>query len=453
MSSKKMNQRSQIKRGKTKRSEDKMDKAMSDIKKIGIISCCLVAVLLVVGIFVNPKESYAADFLTQVPEQFTSVMSTGEGNYQMLIEGNVYVDEANPSVNNYIQLPKNFSGQEADGTFISYIYCMDRRMAMESGKLYVKGNSVKIQNDIAPERNGIEELDVTADYPGLIYILQNHERLGGNAEQNYYYTQIAVWWYVDRANGLSDGKNYKKEDGTIDDTIETSYEYKYEKNEYGELTDYKFLNNLSVLDKQMLNNNSIGKSIEQLVTEAEHNEGLYPIDQGSHDITIDQNNITYTVTNDYVETSLIRPVSSNANFESYAVIINNAAGNVEVVDENNNLLDTSSISSTQAFKLRIPIDQLNNQTFRANITVIAYFKDWYDAYIYNPPEESGLQRALLGRIEKNSTPTTLDLEAPSINVPDTNSTSYIVYGIGALIIIAGIVLIVMAKGPKNAKKK
>ena len=62
MSSKKMNQRSQIKRGKTKRSEDKMDKAMSDIKKIGIISCCLVAVLLVVGIFVNPKESYAAGF-------------------------------------------------------------------------------------------------------------------------------------------------------------------------------------------------------------------------------------------------------------------------------------------------------------------------------------------------------------------------------------------------------
>ena len=69
------------------------------------------------------------------------------------------------------------------------------------------------------------------------------------------------------------------------------------------------------------------------------------------------------------------------------------------------------------------------------------------------PDDSNAQKALLGKVERPSTQTSITLQVPTINVPDTNSTSYIVYGIGALIIIAGIVLIVMAKGPKNAKKK
>ncbi len=450
--SSKMSSKRQIKRSKEKRSQDKMDKAMNDVKKIGIISCCLIAVLIVIGIFIDTEESYAADFLVPVPEQFTSVISVGQGNYQILIEGNVNMNEENPSVYNYIQLPKNFSGQTADGKFISYIYCMDRRLEMESD-IYVKGNSVKSLSDIAPETNGIEALDVTADYPGLIYILQEHERLGGSAEQNYYYTQIAVWWYVDRANGFDDAVNYKKEDGTSDTAIETSYEDKYEKNDLGEATNYKFLNNLSVLDKKMLENNSIGQSIKQLVVDAKAHESDYTGDKGSIDINIDESNITYTMNNDYVETSLVRPTSSNSTFESYSVQVNNAVGNVEIVDENNNLLDASSISATQGFKIRIPISELNGDAFKANITIAGYFKDYYDAYIYNPPEGSGLQRALLGQIERQSASTSLDLEAPSIDVPDTASTSYLVYGIGALVIIAGIVLIVVARKPKNAKKK
>ena len=185
MSSNKMSSRAQVKKTKNQKVTDKTDKAMGDIKKIGIVSCCLIAILIVIGIFINTEESYAADFLVPVPEQFTSVISVGQGNYQILIEGNVNMNEENPSVYNYIQLPKNFSGQTADGKFISYIYCMDRRLEMGSD-IYVKGNSVKSLSDIAPETNGIEALDVTADYPGLIYILQEHERLGGSAEQNYY---------------------------------------------------------------------------------------------------------------------------------------------------------------------------------------------------------------------------------------------------------------------------
>ena len=100
----------------------------------------------------------------------------------------------------------------------------------------------------------------------------------------------------------------------------------------------------------------------------------------------------------------------------------------------------------------MPISELNNETFKANITINAYYKDYYDAYIYKT-DNINAQRALLGQIEKQSASTSLNLEAPTIPAPDTASTSYLVYGIGALVIIAGIVLIVVAKRPNNAKKK
>ena len=110
--SSKMNQRSQIKKSKTKRSEDRMEKAMNDVKKIGIISCCLVAVLLVIGVFIDADESYAAGFLEQLPDSFYSGMTTES---QHLISD--------------ISLPREFYGTSGNDR-LSYIYCMDHRLGM-----------------------------------------------------------------------------------------------------------------------------------------------------------------------------------------------------------------------------------------------------------------------------------------------------------------------------------
>lgn len=432
MSSKKMNQRSQIKRGKTKRSEDKMDKAMSDIKKIGIISCCLVAVLLVVGIFVNQNESYAAGFLQQLPDSFYSGMTTEK---QILISD--------------ISLPKEFYGTNGNER-LSYIYCMDHRLGMmgatpekpELAHLYEKGNSVK-------DTYSLDTSGRSATYNGLIYILQN-DYITGDGAKDYYLTQLAVWWYLDRANGFDDEHNYTSYDLS---SATTSEDGKYD--EYG---NYALYNNLSAADKDaIVADTTYGQYVVNLVEGAVANQNSYNEDLGSQDIIIDTNSITYTMHNDYLETSVIRPTSSNTSFESYSVQINSSVGNVEMLDENGNPISANNISATQGFKLRVPISEVQAENFKANITVTGYFSNLYDAYVYNPnpKDHSGveLQRALLGLIERPSAPTTIDLEAPVINVPDTNSTSYIVYGIGALIIIAGIVLIVMAKGPKNAKKK
>lgn len=438
MSSNKMSPRTQVKKNKNQKITDKTDKAMSDIKKIGIISCCLIAILIVIGLFVDTEESYAADFLASVPDQFTSKVSDPSTGMQTLIR--------DTETDNYISLPKEFSGTTADGTFISYIYCMDRRLGMPNNHLYTKGNSVKAQSDIAPD---IATINTTADYPGLLYILQNHGRLGGNAEENYYYTQIAVWWYVDRANGFADDTNYSITTGEpVTDIIEDSFDDKYDDNDKD-----RFINNLSVLDKQMLNRNAMGQTIKQLVDEAVANEGNYPQNSGIQDIIIDQSAISYTMSNNYVETSVIRPTSNNINFDSYSIQINDAVGNVEIIDENGNPLDPSSISASTGFKLRVPLADVASTNFKANITITGYFKDYYDAYIYNP-ENNNAQRALLGQIEQPSISTALNLEAPTIDTPDTSNNSFLVYGIGALIIVTGIILIIVAnKNQRNAKKK
>ena len=457
--SSKMSSKRQIKRSKEKRSKDKMDKAMSDIKKIGIISCCLIAVLLVVGIFIGPKESYAAGFLQQLPDSFKSGMSD---------EGKALISD--------IYLPNEFYGVTSSGERLSFIYCMDRRLGMIGNHTYVKGNSVKTASVL----DGSSD-NRTSDYPGLIYILQNDEPTS-DSSTNYYITQLAVWWYIDRANGFDDNQNYTSYDLSSKTTSEDG------KFDGG---NYKFYNNLSAADKKAIKADSTyGQIVVNLVEGAVANENSYLVNNGNQDVIVDTNSITYTMTNDYVETSLIRPISSNSSFESYTVQINSSVGNVEIVDEFDNPIASNSISANQGFKLRVPITDVQNENFKVNITIVGYFADLYDAFIYNPNPtyhevqvgftedytetdctSSGntvgenaegekiclvhteLQRALLGLIERPTTPLTFDLEAPTIETPDTDSTSYLVYGIGALIVIAGIVLIVVAKRPNDAKKK
>lgn len=430
--SSKISSRTKVKQTKNNRNEAKFDKAMNDVKKIGILSCCLIAILLVVSIFINPNESYAAGFLEQLPDSFYSGMTT---ETQHLISD--------------ISLPKEFYGTSGNER-LSYIYCMDHRLGMigatsekpELAHLYEKDASVK--STFALGNTGR-----TATYNGLIYILQN-DSITGDGATDYYLTQLAVWWYLDRANGFDDNYNYTSYDLA---TATTSEENKYDSH-----GNYTFYNNISAYDKDVIAaDDTYGTTIVNLVEGAVANQNNYNEKLGSTDINVDTANITYTINDNYVETSIIKPTSSNTTFESYSIQINDSVGNVEILDENNNPISANNINANQGFKLRVSLDELQDENFKANITIVGYFSNWYDAYVYNPNppnhESLNLQRALLGRIERPSAPTTINLEVPTIPVPDTNSTSLLIYGVGALIIIAGIVLIVVARKPSNAKEK
>lgn len=416
----KMSSKRQIKRSKEKRSKDKMDKAMSDIKKIGIISCCLIAVLLVVGIFIGPKESYAAGFLTEVPDKFISHVVNGD-NVTQTINNNLIPG---------IGLPWEFSGYEAivdengeisdtdgntysKGSEISFIYCTDRKKGQASNIIYSKGGSVKGQISLDSQNN-------VNSYPGLIYIILNDNIVENNnltipsgqtAEtMNYYLAQVAIWYYIDEVNG----------------------------------TDYNF----TADEKNTINSSAYGTIINNLVTGAKEYQSYSTLESY---ITVDESNISYSIMGDYIETSVITPIGSNSYFENYGVQVDDSSSNIEILDANGNPV-TGLINANEGFKVRIPVSSTQNNDFNLPITIVGYFSNNYDAYVY-VPNNSEAQRALLGKLERVSTPTTFYLKAPTLNVPDTDSTSYLVYGIGALVLIAGIVLIVVAKRPNDAKKK
>lgn len=416
--SSKMSQRTQIKKSKTKRSEDKIDQAMKDVKKIGIISCCLIAVLIVVSIFINPKESYAAGFLTSVPDKFISEVVNGDNNPQPV----------NNNLITGIGLPWEFSGYEAinaeDGEFsdadgkyskgneISFIYCTDRQKGQASNIIYTKGGSVKGQISL-DSRNTMNS------YPGLVYIILNDNIVENNSlrvpenqtvdSMNYYLAQVAIWYYIDEVN--QDDYNFTQEEKTIIDSDPT----------YGPI-------------------------IKNLVDGAKAYQDTTSVDNY---ITVDESNISYSIIGDYIETSIITPVGSNSYFDNYSVQLADTTSNIEILDVNGNPV-TGLLNANEGFKVRIPVSSTQNNDFNLPITIVGYFSNSYDAYVYIP-DNSEAQRALLGKLERVSTPTTFYLKAPTIPTPNTSSTSFLVYGIGALIIIAGIVLIVVAKRPKNAK--
>ena len=429
--SSKMSSKRQIKRSKEKRSLDKMDKAMNDVKKIGIISCCLIGILIVIGIFVNNEESYAAGFLTEVPDKFISEVNdyngkpAAPGNMHILIKGTDAYSDIN------ISLPWEFSGYEAildengeisdnngnkynKGNEISFIYCVDRKKQMASNLIYTKGESVKGQISL-------DSQNIINSYPGLVYIILNDNIVeknklsipyGDTAEaMNYYLAQVAIWYYIDEVNG----------------------------------NDYNF----SQDEKTVINSDpTYGPVIKNLVEGAKAYQDTTSTDNY---ITVDESNISYSIIGDYIETSVITPIGSNSYFENYSVQADDSTSNIEILDTNGNPV-TGLINANEGFKVRIPVSATQNNDFNLPITIVGYFSNNYDAYVYIP-NNSEAQRALLGKLERVSTPTTFYLKAPTLNVPDTDSTSYLVYGIGALVLIAGIVLIVVAKRPNDAKKK
>ena len=515
--SSKISSRTKVKKTKANRNEAKFDKAMSDIKKIGIISCCLVGVMIIASLFINPNESYAA-VVEELPETFSSVMepenaSGGPGTLAHYIS---YGDTT-------VTTPRAFYGMiDTDGnstydTRLANIYCMDRRLLMESDVIYQKDQSV-----IDP--------DLAVKYPGLIYIIENGDTLPeyilNNVDEDeqgtliYYINQLIVWWYIDIVNGYSTGPTDPGRD-----------------EEYSGPAAHPYVNNLSVLEKTaIINDTTYGPYIQQMLTNAMN----YVAGTTTPSLnTIDTSTITYTMTDEYIETSPIS-ITSNAstNFINYIVNTNNA--NITVLNESG--IEQTTFSPNERFKLRIPMTEVVDYKINLQVSISGNFSV-HNAYFYTAQSNpSNYQRALLGQIinetiadeiplefeiptgrviisKQNSetgegisgavlsitdktgkevyryettgedvdltlpvgtytitetvipegynvevTTTTFEItegettevvikNTPTINVPNTSISSNIIYIIGTAIIIVGIILIVVAKRPNDEKRK
>ena len=210
-----------------------------------------------------------------------------------------------------------------------------------------------------------------------------------NKEENRYYTQLALWWLIDKTSGYEDEYNYTL--GSEEPLpIETN-----ENEKYDEDGNYKYMNQLSALEKKAIKESPNGKKITKFI---ENVEQLMNSGQSSSTIIenddseqmgqlnpIDPAEISYHVTNDYIETELITPTAKDPYslmFREYEV---NVSSPITVVDENGK--EKTTFDSLEGFRLRIPVSEIKENKINFKAEIIGKMKlDQWGGYseVYDP---------------------------------------------------------------------
>ena len=219
-----------------------------------------------------------------------------------------------------------------DGSNRYTVYCL------EKDKDWPKNDSPKT----------ITKNEVPLD-AGYVYILQNaypNKSLTGNDKNDDYLTQVAIWFYQDRVNGVSDD---------IDGVLTAN-------------------------QKKVIKNSSYYSVIEPLIIGAVYAKNNPVTINPSFNIST--SDFKLSSDNRYLITDLIT-VNSNVSYDSYAVSIDNSA--VEVLNSSDVVVGTNTINSGEGFKLRVDLSKIDNP-INVNINVIVNYTE-YVAYSYDPPSD------------------------------------------------------------------
>ena len=209
-------------------------------------------------------------------------------------------------------------------------------------------NNIAIQytRDIEIPENQVLEKDI--EYS------QGIPKFSDNKEENSYYSQLFFWWMDD--------------------------------------IDFQ-LNNLTEEEKELIKNSPNGKKIAEKIAEYERYSNWWNSDDYSTPVLDDINtdNITYYVTDDYIETSLIIPDCTkdySYMFTDYQVV-----SPMIVTDEYGNL--KTEFQRGEGFKLRVPLSEVKNGTinFQAQIIGNSTFDIW--ASYHEPYNENSESRQLV----------------------------------------------------------
>ena len=190
------------------------------------------------------------------------------------------------------------------------------------------------------------------------YLLTKLEFSDDEIENNYY-QQLLLFWAIDRLAGYEDEYNYINENGEIiilpeeepTTIIENNSPASIKKDIKSQPVGAKILNYLEEWENYVNWNLQENKTME--------------MDQ------INSENITYTVTDEYIETNLITPANKNKPYEklfdSYQVEISEP---FEVVNSKGK--EQTTFKSGEGFKVRIPTSKIHNNKldYTINITGI-----------------------------------------------------------------------------------
>ena len=224
--------------------------------------------------------------------------------------------------------------------------------------------------------------------PEVGYLLTKLE-LSDDEIENNYYQQLLLFWAMDRLAGYEDEYNYINENGEIiilpEDESTTIIE-----------------NNIPASIKKDIKSQPVGTKMLNYLEEWENyvNWNL----QENKTMEMDQinlENITYTVTDEYIETNLITPANKNKPYEklfdSYQVEISEP---FEVVNSKGK--EQTTFKSGEGFKVRIPTSKIHNNKldYTINITGIysipisRIYNSWAPMRIENSSQKDILQSKL-----------------------------------------------------------
>ena len=221
-------------------------------------------------------------------------------------------------------------------------------------------NNIAIQYTRDMEILENQVLEKTVENPALI------PKFSDNKEENSYYSQLFFWW--------------------VDDIDFQS-------------------NNLTEEEKELIKNSPNGKKI----AEYERYSNWWNSDDYSTPVLDDINtdNITYYVTDDYIETSLIIPDCTKD--YSYIFTDYQVVSPMIVTDEYGNL--KTEFQRGEGFKLRVPLSEVKNGTmnFQAKIIGNSTFDIWASyAYSKSGKTTKVIQPVVMINCGESSTETNLE---------------------------------------------
>ena len=189
--------------------------------------------------------------------------------------------------------------------------------------------------------------------------------------KNKYYKQILILWAMDRLAGFDDDMNYIYRNGNVSEApVDSIYEDKYINN--GFKTEWKYVNNLSAGDKKLLKTSFVGEKMLQYLHTWDEYVSWYLNDASVELDAINLDDISYHVTNDYVETGLIIPTSTGKiysdKFSGYTV---NVQSPMAVVDKNGK--EKNEFKSGEGFRVRVPISKIIGNSLDYSINISANF--------------------------------------------------------------------------------
>ncbi len=352
-----------------------MKKIKTNYRKTIAINVALVAVILTSILLIGWKTTSMAAPESSAPDTFVGHSFNNE---------NTYIG--------YTYFAQNFY----DENYTTPAYCLQAR----SG-----GVATQPIGGVTMTKAG----ELSAGYTAIMQNGWPQKSFTGDDKIDYYLTQVALWWFQDRINGISDS-------------------------ETGDLS--------ANMKQTHIPNSSYASTVTNLL-----NIGLEANNQKvNNSLSIQIGNQELIHQSDYFQSDLIT-VTKSGNISQYQVSVDGPSGTY-VVDESGNRKNNNTFSINEKFRVRVPQSSVDASNLSVTVKVTGNFVQQV-TYRYTPPAGGNIQPAAPAifydkTTSQTSNQLTLEIEQTRVGFAkkDADTGKY----------VAGATLEIRKKGSSSAVK-